>query len=167
MLQKKVCMLGGFAVGKTSLVARCVQGVFSDRYLSTVGVKIDRHETTTDAGPMSLVLWDLAGQDAFQSVRMSYLRGASGFVYVVDPTRPETADVALDLLDKARSAVGDVPSLLLLNKADLEPEWALTEGLRAGIEAAGWLPLKTSAKTGHNVAAAFQELARRMAGGGA
>ena len=41
MMQKKICVLGGFAVGKTSLVARFVSSIFSDKYLSTVGVKID------------------------------------------------------------------------------------------------------------------------------
>lgn len=41
-LQKKICMLGGFSVGKTSLVRRYIQSVFSDTYLTTVGVKVDK-----------------------------------------------------------------------------------------------------------------------------
>ena len=44
MIQKKVCMLGSFGVGKTSLVARFVQGIFSTKYQSTVGVKIDKRK---------------------------------------------------------------------------------------------------------------------------
>ena len=42
MIQKKVCMLGTFAVGKTSLVSRFVKSLFSDKYLSSVGVKVDK-----------------------------------------------------------------------------------------------------------------------------
>ena len=42
VLQKKICMLGGFSVGKTSLVKRYVQSIFSEAYLTTVGVKIDK-----------------------------------------------------------------------------------------------------------------------------
>ena len=42
MLQKKICMLGGFGVGKTSLVSRFVTSIFSDNYLTTIGVKIDK-----------------------------------------------------------------------------------------------------------------------------
>jgi GTPase SAR1 family protein len=42
VLQKKICMLGGFSVGKTSLVKRFVASVFSEAYLTTVGVKIDK-----------------------------------------------------------------------------------------------------------------------------
>ena len=42
MLQKKVCMLGSLAVGKTSLVRRFVESIYSDVYQTTVGVKIDK-----------------------------------------------------------------------------------------------------------------------------
>ncbi len=41
MIQKKICMVGAFGVGKTSLVARFVHSTYSDKYLTTVGVKID------------------------------------------------------------------------------------------------------------------------------
>jgi GTPase SAR1 family protein len=42
MIQKKVCMVGTLGVGKTSLVAKFVHSMFSDKYLTTVGVKIDK-----------------------------------------------------------------------------------------------------------------------------
>jgi len=42
MIQKKVCMVGTSGVGKTSLVAKFVHSMFSDKYLTTVGVKIDK-----------------------------------------------------------------------------------------------------------------------------
>ena len=48
MLQKKICMLGGFSVGKTSLVKRFVESVFSETYLTTVGVKIDKKTVDLD-----------------------------------------------------------------------------------------------------------------------
>jgi GTPase SAR1 family protein len=35
-------MLGAFAVGKTSLVARFVKSIYSDQYHPTVGVKVDK-----------------------------------------------------------------------------------------------------------------------------
>ena len=41
-LQKKVCLLGDFAVGKTSLIRRYVEGKFEDKYLSTVGINVSR-----------------------------------------------------------------------------------------------------------------------------
>ena len=72
-LQKKICMLGGFSVGKTSLVKRYVQSVFSETYLTTVGVKIDKKTVDLSGRSVSLILWDLAGEDDISSLRMSFL----------------------------------------------------------------------------------------------
>ena len=91
MLQKKICMLGGFGVGKTSLVSRFVSSMFSDKYLTTVGVKVDKKTVPIDSGEMTLMLWDIYGQDEFQTVRDSYLRGASGYLLVADGTRSRDA----------------------------------------------------------------------------
>ena len=63
MFQKKVCVLGAFGVGKTSLVRRYVQSIFSDAYLTTVGVKIDKKNLNVGETPVTLILWDIAGED--------------------------------------------------------------------------------------------------------
>ena len=97
MIQKKICMLGTFAVGKTSLVQRFVQSIFSEKYLTTVGVKIDKKKMTVDGQDVTLILWDLHGDDDFQRLQMTYLRGASGFFLVADGTRRETLPHALAL----------------------------------------------------------------------
>jgi GTPase SAR1 family protein len=60
MVQKKVCMLGGFSVGKTSLVKRFVESVFSETYLTTVGVKIDKKTVDLGDRAVNLILWDVA-----------------------------------------------------------------------------------------------------------
>jgi len=101
MLQNKICMLGGFGVGKTSLVSRFVSSIFSDRYLTTVGVKIDKKKVSLDSGEMTLMLWDIYGQDEFQTVRDSYLRGATGYLLVADGTRYSTLDTAVVLQKRA------------------------------------------------------------------
>src|ERR1700737_1110144 len=87
-LQKKICMLGGFWVGKTSLVKRFVASVFSETYLTTVGVKIDKKTVDLSDRIVNLILWDLAGEDDISSLRMSYLRGSAGYVRVPDGARP-------------------------------------------------------------------------------
>lgn len=95
--QKKVCMLGAFSVGKTSLVKRFVQSIFSETYLTTVGVKIDKKNVVLSDRIVTLILWDLAGEDDIASLRMSYLRGSAGYVLVADGTRPSTLEIALSL----------------------------------------------------------------------
>jgi len=47
MLKKKICMLGSYGVGKTSLVARFVNS-FTDKYQTTIGVKIDKKVLQVD-----------------------------------------------------------------------------------------------------------------------
>ena len=163
MLQNKICMLGGFGVGKTSLVSRFVSSIFSDRYLTTVGVKIDKKKVSLDLGEMTLMLWDIYGQDEFQTVRDSYLRGATGYLLVADGTRYSTLDTAVTLQKRAESVIGRVPFLLLLNKRDLDREWQVDEQTLLTLADQGWRVVKTSAKTGEGVEDAFTTLAREMA----
>jgi small GTP-binding protein len=162
MIQKKICMLGGFGVGKTSLVSRFVTSIFSDKYLTTVGVKVDKKALMVDGRDVTLVLWDLYGQDEFQTVRTSYLRGAAGYLLVVDGTRQTTLDTALSLQKTAEGVVGAVPFLVLLNKADLEADWQVDDRALWRIAERGWPILRTSAKTGAGVEEAFLKLARGM-----
>ena len=127
MLQKKICMLGGFAVGKTSLVRRFVQSIFSETYLTTVGVKIDKKSVVLSDKTVDLILWDLAGEDDIGSFRLSYVRGASGLVLVVDGTRAATLPVALTLRERAEAEFGAMPFVLLLNKSDLVHQWKISD----------------------------------------
>ncbi len=90
-IQKKVCLLGDFAVGKTSLVRRFVEGRFDDKYLSTIGVKISRKTLARPYGALHLIVWDLAGGEEF-GAESSYLRGAAGALIVGDLTRRETLE---------------------------------------------------------------------------
>lgn len=118
MIQKKICMLGSFAVGKTSLVRRFVHSMFTDKYLTTVGVKIDTKKIVLRDKEISLLLWDLYGEDEFQRVQISYLRGSSGLLLVADGTRPETVDKAISSETRRSRAWGNIPYLLLMNKCD-------------------------------------------------
>jgi small GTP-binding protein len=163
MLQNKICMLGGFGVGKTSLVSRFVSSIFSDTYLTTVGVKIDKKKVALDSVEMTLMLWDIYGEDELQTVRDSYLRGATGYLLVADGTRHSTLDTAVRLQKRAESVIGQVPFLLLLNKRDLDREWQVDEGTLVSFVKQGWRVVKTSAKTGEGVEEAFTTLAREMA----
>jgi small GTP-binding protein len=159
MIQKKVCMVGVFGTGKTSLVQRFVHSRFSERYLSTVGVKIDRKELEIDGTGLTLVLWDLAGRDKQEDITTSYLRGAHAILYVADGTRRETCDQLPDLRSLVREAAGDVPEVLALNKSDLADQWALGRKDEEAL-AGGWELVRTSAKTGVGVEDVFQRLGR-------
>jgi small GTP-binding protein len=159
VIQKKICMLGGFGVGKTSLVSRFVSSIFSDKYLTTVGVKIDKKAVDLGDERVEMVVWDIHGEDDFQKVRLSYLRGASGYLLVADGTRPGSLDVALSLHEAAQQTVGTVPAILAINKSDLGSAWELDAGALEKLHAP---VVRTSAKTGAEVEATFAALARAM-----
>jgi small GTP-binding protein len=163
VLQKKVCVLGAFGVGKTSLVRRYVESIFSDTYLTTVGVKVDKKTLDIGGQPLTLVLWDIAGEDDTTAIRMSYLRGAAGYFLVGDGTRRETLEVARFIQERVLAEVGPIPYLLLLNKADLAADWDLSDPAAQGPEGAVAV-IRTSAKTGEGVEEAFQVLAKRLIG---
>lgn len=161
-MQKKICMVGAFATGKTSLVSRFVKSIYSEVYHSTVGVKIDKKLVRIADREVNLILWDLHGEDEFQKVQISYLRGASGYFLVVDGTRRYTLDKALSLQQRVEETIGKVPFVLLLNKSDLSEEWEIEDTTVNSILQKNWTVIKTSAKTGVGVEEAFLRLTKQM-----
>ena len=179
MIQKKICMLGSFSVGKTSLVRRFVATIFDEHYHTTIGVKIDKKIVKTDGGEVTLVLWDIHGEDVYQKMRMTYLRrirgnGSShrmiaglitnGYLLVADGTRRQTLDDALALNERVVQEFGKLPSLLLLNKFDLTDQWEIDSSQMSKLAAAGWNAINTSAKTGDGVEGAYLRLAQAAQG---
>ena len=162
MIQKKVCMVGVQGTGKTSMVQRFVYSLFSERYHSTVGVKIDRKVVQTAGGEVNLLLWDIEGRSEEQDVPASYIRGAHAVLYVADGTRRTTFEQLPQLQELVRATVGDVPSLVALNKTDLTDQWALTPSDEASLPDAGVRLVRTSAKTGGGVEDAFHWLAEEV-----
>ena len=158
-LKKKICMVGQFAVGKTSLVRRFVDQIYDDRYLATVGVKIDRKDISVGSSPLTLMLWDLAGEDDVEQLKVSHLRGASGYIVVVDGCRAASLTKALELQKRITGQLGELPFVLALNKADLRDQWEISG---AAAPEPGWPIFETSAKTGAGVQEMFVALAEKL-----
>lgn len=163
-IARKICMLGDFAVGKSSLVARYVRSTFSDKYLTTVGVKVDSKRIQLDAdSAIKLVLWDLAGKSELDSLNRSYIRGAHGLVLVADGTREASLRAALYLLMQSQKQLPGVPVVLLINKLDQIDRWEVSAGDITRLQQS--LPtFRTSALNGDGVEIAFAELGRMLIG---
>lgn len=167
-LNKKVCLLGDAAVGKTSLVRRFVYNLFDDKYLSTIGVKVSRKTVavprTDGVVELTMMLWDLAGSEEFDRVRSSYLRGAAGALLVCDLTRPETLDSLRVYAANLRSVNPNAQMLALgANKYDLIDSQMLDlapiERIAADLNAPYYL---VSAKTGYEVENLFRHLGQLL-----
>ncbi|HKE46851.1 MAG TPA: Rab family GTPase [Rhodanobacteraceae bacterium] len=158
----KLCMLGDFGVGKTSLVARFVHSTFSDRYLTTIGVKVDTKEVALPGRPAcKLVLWDIAGRSHLDALNMTYLRGATALLLVADGTRERSLHAALNLLMQSRTLLPDAAVVLAVNKLDLVEHWEVAPSALAELRRT--LPVhETSARSGEGVEAAFADIAMRL-----
>jgi small GTP-binding protein len=151
-------MVGAFGVGKTSLVARFVESIFSEKYQTTVGVKIDKKVVQHPGGDVTLVLWDLAGEDALTTVRPAHLRGSSGYILVMDGLRRDSLHTAIDLQARVTDTVGSIPFICVVNKADLRESWEILKSDIDSLVARGWTVVETSAKTGMAVEHVFRTL---------
>jgi small GTP-binding protein len=164
-IAKKVCMLGDFGVGKTSLVARFVRNTFSDKYLTTVGVKVDSKLVQAAGAELKLVLWDIAGKSSLDGLNETYVKGASGVIVVCDGTRESTLRSAAYLQMQIRGLLGPIPAVMLINKLDLVDKWEIAP--KTIEELRKTMPLfETSAMSGDGVEAAFTALAEALLAGG-
>ncbi len=154
--------MGAFAVGKTSLVERFVKSIFSNKYLATIGVKIEQKDIQIADKLIRLIIWDINGEDDYQNVKTSYLKGMSGYFLVADGTRKETLEIAKDLQEIAQTSSGNDVFTLLINKSDLTKTWEVDDNLINEFKAKGWNIIITSAKSGENVEEAFTDLANRI-----
>lgn len=167
-LSKKVCLLGEFAVGKTSLVRRFVYNLFDDRYISTIGVRVSRKTVAVplddELAELTLMVWDLAGSEEFNRVSTSYLRGAAGAVLVYDLTRQSTFHQLHNYVLSLYKVNPQAKLVLAGNKADLVDRHQLdmkpAEQLAAELNAPLFL---TSARQGDEVDNMFRQLGRLLA----
>ncbi len=166
-ISKKVCLLGEYFVGKTSLVRRFVYDRFDDKYISTIGVKVSRKTVVVLQGTewveVTLMLWDMSGGEEFTQLRTSYLRGASGAILVADLTRPETFEALKDYLADLYAANRAAQMVLAANKSDLIEEQRFTPAqVEAFAEDLGVPFFLTSAKTGAEVETLFRCLGQLL-----
>ncbi|ELS03933.1 small GTP-binding protein domain protein [Xenococcus sp. PCC 7305] len=167
VISKKICLLGDFSVGKTSLIRRFIEGKFSDQYLTTVGVKISRKSLKLDAleQTINFILWDIEGQTKFQSITPSYLQGSTGVIIVGDLTRPETLSSLQKHLELFLQINPQGIAVVALNKTDLvapEKLSKLLEQYSFSNQTEVLASYGTSAKSGNCVNEMFQQLAQSI-----
>lgn len=158
-MNKKVILIGHYGVGKTSLVKRFVHSMFSEEYITTIGVKIDKKTVTVNGTSVNLLIWDIAGESSQQKVPQSYRLGAHGALYVFDLSRPSTYQQIEEEINSLKSLLPNIPVEILGNKADLVTKEEIDQ-VSQQIH-----PLKaslTSAKTGEHVDDAFEKLTQSM-----
>lgn len=170
VIKKKVCLVGSFAVGKTSLVERFVHNRFDEKYLTTIGVKVSqkllppvKEAATGHAVQHVFLIWDIAGSEKFDHLSPNYFKGAAGAVAVADLTRPDTISDLHSLCQKFQQINSEAYLQIIGNKSDLfDDDSGVGSELLKVAKAYNSALTLTSAKTGENVENVFLSLSRRM-----
>ena len=159
MTSKKVILAGSFGVGKTSLFNQFIHNKFDDKYLTTIGVKVNKKEIDVDGRKLSILLWDIAGEVYQDKVPITYFLGASGVIYVFDLSRPTTFENIGKDLEYLESILEGGVIHIVGNKKDLVTEEKLLE-IRESLAVP--FDIATSAKTGENVEQLFLDMGRQL-----
>ena len=128
-VKMKVCLLGDGAVGKTSLINRFVNNMFTENYLLTIGTRTSK-KTVTVHEPggkyevsATMLIWDIMGQISYRKLlHPTYLKGARGAVVVCDLTRRDTLGHLDDWIDSLFVEGHVMPMVFVANKSDREDE---------------------------------------------
>lgn len=158
MIQKKICLVGQSAVGKTSLIKRFVKGIFDSKYLTSIGVKVDKKEVHIDDQNVMLLIWDIEGVDKYSALHERYLKGAFAYIVVVDVSRDNTEKTAAEIVERIK-VLSNAPIIMAYNKSDLLelPEhMELEKKIESNQEN---YSLITSAKDGRGVNSMFEHIA--------
>ena len=155
MISKKVILTGNFGVGKTSLFNRFVYDRFSDKYLTTIGVKVNKKVLEINGQELSILLWDIAGEVSQDKVPISYFLGAAGIIYVFDLSRPLTFQHIEKDLNYLKELLPDSSVKVVGNKNDLVSK---AEVAKIVSELSVKCDITTSAKTGESVEDLFNKL---------
>jgi Ras-related protein Rab-1A len=167
----KVLIIGNSGVGKSCLLLRFAEDMFSDNYISTIGVDFKIRKLDLEGKSIKLQIWDTAGQERFRTITKSYYRGSNGIVVVYDITDRESFDQVQHWMSEIDAhASAEVCRLLVGNKADLNDKRAVKTEEGETIARQYGIPfLETSAKDASHVEEMFVTMAgamKKKAGGG-
>jgi small GTP-binding protein len=158
VIQKKICLLGASSVGKTSLVKKFVKGIFDEKYLTSIGVKVDKKIVSVEKQEVQLMLWDIEGYDRYNVFQDKYLRGASGYIIVVDQSRKSSLLEGIDIHTLVRK-VSNLPPISAINNIDQQANCLFEDVRIKQYFSLIDLQFNTSAKSGDNVEDMFEAIA--------
>jgi small GTP-binding protein len=170
----KTVLIGDPAVGKTSVRRKYLGEGFISSHIATLGVDFAQKYVHYKGETHRLIIWDLAGQTGFESVRRHYYQGCSSLIFVYSIINPESFDNASRWFVETFKYLGEVPPTAIIgNKIDLKPDYpdndiistekgrAFTEYFMDKLEVPAVFN-ETSARTGENIQEIFHELMKMM-----
>jgi len=154
----KILIIGDASVGKSAILTRFSENVFTDSYSTTIGIDYNTKMIRVGGAVCKLEMWDTAGQERFSTITANYYRGAQGAMLVYDVGRLDSFTHVKAWYDRARQLGGqDLECVLVGNKSDLadsDRQVSFAQGEALATEL-GIPFVETSAFSGANVETAF------------
>jgi len=160
MIRYKMILFGNVSVGKTSLVNRYVNNKFVSNYISTLGYNVYEKQIPHDNVILSIMIYDVGGQEQFRDLRRKYAEGANTAFIIYDVTNRESFEKIPDWKHNLFLFSGEIPFILIGNKIDLEDDRKVSfkEGMELSVKLGALAFVETSAKNGIDVEKAFVDL---------
>jgi len=158
----KVVFIGDPSVGKTSIVAKHISRSFKENYIPTLGVNISSKDYDMAGHSVTLMIWDIAGQEIFKQVREKYYSGAKAAFIVYDVTKPETLENIPAWFEDLHKFIQEkIEVVLVENKIDLprKVDWTIGQKVANAMKADF---IGTSARTGENIEKAFERMVQLL-----
>ncbi|XP_005093959.1 ras-related protein Rab-35 isoform X2 [Aplysia californica] len=157
----KLLIIGDSGVGKSSLLLRFADNVFSGTYITTIGVDFKIRTIDVNGERVKLQIWDTAGQERFRTITSTYYRGTHGVLVVYDVTSGESfANVQRWLHEIDQNC--DVVNRILVGNKDDDPDRkvVLTQDAERFAERMQIQLFETSAKENKNVEEMFMAITK-------
>ncbi|CAH3151420.1 ras-related protein Rab-35 [Pocillopora verrucosa] len=159
----KLLIIGDSGVGKSSLLLRFADNMFSGSYITTIGVDFKIRKINVDGEMVKLQIWDTAGQERFRTITSTYYRGTHGVIVVYDVTSADTFVNVKRWLHEIDQNCDDVQRILVGNKDDNpEKKVVVKEDAVKFAEQMGIQVFETSAKDNKNVEDVFNAITRMV-----
>ena len=160
----KLLLVGAAPSGKSSLLLRYCDAIYSPSYLSTIGVDFKIKTISSFGKNIKMQIWDTAGQERFRTITSAYYKGAHGLLLCFNIADRETFNSIDNFFKEVQSYCNaNVKVVLLGNCCDLCTERQVsTEEAMAKAQQHGVPYMETSAKDGINVNEAFNLLVKSI-----
>ena len=162
----KLAVVGDPGVGKTSTILRFTDNAFSRVYVPTMGTNISDKNFQVGKDFVELIIWDIAGQSKFQTMRKHFYQGINGIILIYDLTNPKSFENISAWYKDIKSHLSDKISIvgfIFGNKLDLVKKRKVKNATAIKLaEALNLKYIEISALTGQNVENAFYDIAKQL-----
>jgi small GTP-binding protein len=162
MLKYKIVIAGAKNVGKSSLIARYCDNVFSEKTKATIGVAFKRKEVRVKENlKVELNIWDFGGEQKYRILFPAYVNGATAALLLYDTTDKLSLEDIGNWVKIIDENSRDIIKVIIGTKIDLKDrrEISRADAVKISEEFNCYgEPIGTSSKTGENIETAFLDV---------